>query len=107
MSDVSLVGCVGSLIVATCGDTGAGEFLLNVRGTEEACLASSDQPLAKGTEGAGDRYSRRAHGCGGTVARHGLLTKPPASHEAMLISGGRAPGNAPFRVVTGHGAFIM
>ena len=25
----------------------------------------------------------------------------------MLISGGRAPGNAPFRVVTGHGAFIM
>jgi flotillin len=25
----------------------------------------------------------------------------------MLISGGRAPGNAPFRVVTGHGAYIM
>jgi flotillin len=31
----------------------------------------------------------------------------PAPDEAMLISGGRAPGNAPFRVVTGHGAFIM
>ncbi len=31
----------------------------------------------------------------------------PAPDEAMLISGGRAGGNAPFRVVTGHGAFIM
>src|ERR1700754_529800 len=31
----------------------------------------------------------------------------PAPDEAMLISGGRAPGNAPFRVVTGPGAFIM
>jgi flotillin len=33
--------------------------------------------------------------------------KVPAPDEAMLISGGRAPGNAPFRVVTGHGAYIM
>ena len=33
--------------------------------------------------------------------------KVPAPDEAMLISGGRAAGNAPFRVVTGHGAFIM
>jgi uncharacterized membrane protein YqiK len=33
--------------------------------------------------------------------------KVPAPDEAMLISGGRAGGNAPFRVVTGHGAFIM
>jgi flotillin len=31
----------------------------------------------------------------------------PAPDQAMLISGGRATGNAPFRVVTGHGAFIM
>jgi flotillin len=33
----------------------------------------------------------------------------PAPDEAMLISGGRnrAAGGAPFRVVTGHGAFIM
>src|SRR6267154_685171 len=31
----------------------------------------------------------------------------PAPDQAMLISGGRAAGNAPFRVVTGHGAFIM
>src|SRR5271170_2263014 len=33
--------------------------------------------------------------------------KVPAPDEAMLISGGRAACNAPFRVVTGHGAFIM
>ena len=31
----------------------------------------------------------------------------PAPDEAMLVAGGRAKGNAPFRVVTGHGAFIM
>ena len=28
----------------------------------------------------------------------------PAPDEAMLISGGKAKSNAPFRVVTGHGA---
>jgi flotillin len=33
--------------------------------------------------------------------------KVPAPDQAMLIAGGRARGNAPFRVVTGHGAFIM
>lgn len=33
--------------------------------------------------------------------------KVPDPDEAMLISGGRARTNAPFRVVTGHGAFIM
>jgi len=31
----------------------------------------------------------------------------PAPDQAMLVSGGRTKGNAPFRVVTGHGAFIM
>jgi flotillin len=33
--------------------------------------------------------------------------KVPAPDEAMLISGGRAKSSAPFRVVTGHGAFIL
>jgi flotillin len=33
--------------------------------------------------------------------------KVPAPDEAMLISGGRAKGDAPFRVVTGHGAFVL
>lgn len=33
--------------------------------------------------------------------------KVPDPDEAMLISGGRAKPEAPFRVVTGHGAFIL
>ncbi|EFG77379.1 SPFH/Band 7/PHB domain protein [Mycobacterium parascrofulaceum ATCC BAA-614] len=33
--------------------------------------------------------------------------KVPAPDEAMLISGARTRSNAPFRVVTGHGAFIL
>ncbi|MFF1606796.1 SPFH domain-containing protein [Amycolatopsis sp. NPDC058278] len=31
----------------------------------------------------------------------------PAPNEAMLISGGNSKGASPFRVVTGHGAFVM
>ncbi len=50
MSDVSVIGCVGSLIVATRGVEGAGEVLLNVRGSKEAYLAWSEQPLPRGTE---------------------------------------------------------
>ena len=49
MGDVSVVGCVGSLIVATRGVAGAGEVLLKVRGSKED-LAWSDQPLPRGTE---------------------------------------------------------
>src|SRR3982074_1188612 len=33
--------------------------------------------------------------------------KVPDPDEARLISGGRAKSNAPFRVVTGHGAFVI
>ena len=33
--------------------------------------------------------------------------KVPSPDEAMLVSGGRIKTNAPFRVVTGHGAFIL
>jgi hypothetical protein len=50
MSDVSVIGCVGSVIVATRGVEGVGEVLLNVRGTKEAYLAWSEQPLPRGTE---------------------------------------------------------
>jgi membrane protein implicated in regulation of membrane protease activity len=50
VGDVSVVGCVGSLIVATRGVAGPGEVLLNVRGSKEAYLAWSDQPLPRGTE---------------------------------------------------------
>jgi membrane protein implicated in regulation of membrane protease activity len=50
VGDVSVIGCVGSLIVATRGAAGAGEVLLRVRGTKEAYLAWSEQPLPRGTE---------------------------------------------------------
>jgi flotillin len=33
--------------------------------------------------------------------------KVPAPDQAMLISGGRVRGDVPFRVVTGHGAFVL
>jgi uncharacterized membrane protein YqiK len=36
-----------------------------------------------------------------------LFYKVPAPDQAMLISGGRRQGGAPFRVVTGHGAFVL
>ena len=49
MGDVSVVGCVGSLIVATRGVAGPGEVLV-VRGSKEAYLAWSEQPLPRGTE---------------------------------------------------------
>lgn len=45
-----MVGCVGSLIVATRGAGGAGEVLLTVRGSREAYLAWSPEPLPKGAE---------------------------------------------------------
>ena len=50
MGEASVIGCVGSLIVATTRRRGAGEALLNVRGTKEAYLAWSEQPLPRGTE---------------------------------------------------------
>jgi membrane protein implicated in regulation of membrane protease activity len=50
VSDVSVIGCVGTLIVATRGDRGAGEVLLTVRGAREAFLAWSDEPLPKGAQ---------------------------------------------------------
>jgi membrane protein implicated in regulation of membrane protease activity len=50
VSDASVVGCVGSLIVATRGAAGTGEVLLMVRGSKEAYLAWSDEPLPRGTE---------------------------------------------------------
>ncbi|HTQ19250.1 hypothetical protein [Mycobacterium sp.] len=50
VSDVSVIGCVGKLVVATRGGGGAGEVLLTVRGSKEAFLAWSDEPLQKGTK---------------------------------------------------------
>ena len=50
VSDVPVVGCVGTLVIATRGEGGAGEVLLSVRGSKEAFLAWSDEPLPKGTK---------------------------------------------------------
>jgi membrane protein implicated in regulation of membrane protease activity len=50
VSDVSVIGCVGTLILPTRGAQGAGEVLLTVRGTREAFLAWSDEPLPRGTK---------------------------------------------------------
>jgi membrane protein implicated in regulation of membrane protease activity len=50
MSDESVIGCVGRLIVATRGADGAGEVLLTVHGSREAYLAWSEAPLPKGAE---------------------------------------------------------
>ena len=49
-ANAPVVGCVGSLIVATRGVAGAGEVLLKVRGSKEAYLAWSEEPLPRGTE---------------------------------------------------------
>ncbi|MEZ0050217.1 membrane-bound ClpP family serine protease [Mycobacterium sp. MAA66] len=50
VGDVSVIGCVGPLVVATRGVEGAGEVLLNVRGAKEAYLAWSKEPLSRGTQ---------------------------------------------------------
>jgi membrane protein implicated in regulation of membrane protease activity len=50
VSDASAIGCVGKLIVATRGGRGAGEVLVTLKGSKEAFLAWSDEPLPKGTE---------------------------------------------------------
>ncbi len=49
VSEVSAIGCVGTLTVPTRGDRGAGEVLVTVRGSREAFLAWSDEPLPKGS----------------------------------------------------------
>ncbi len=49
MSDTSVIGSVGALVVATRGAHGAGEVLLTVRGARELYLAWSAEPLPKGT----------------------------------------------------------
>ncbi|PXW25160.1 UNVERIFIED_CONTAM: hypothetical protein DES50_12227 [Williamsia faeni] len=50
VSDISVIGCTGSLVVATRGGDGAGEVMVSVRGSKELFLAWSQEPLARGTE---------------------------------------------------------
>jgi hypothetical protein len=44
-----VVGCTGTLLVATRGSDGPGEVLVKVRGGTEAYLAWSEEPLARGS----------------------------------------------------------
>jgi hypothetical protein len=47
--DLSVVGCVGVLTIATRASAGPGEVLVKVRGGSETYLAWSDEPLPKDT----------------------------------------------------------
>lgn len=48
MPDDDVVGCVGTLTVATRGDAGPGEVLVRIRGGSETYLAWSERPLPQG-----------------------------------------------------------
>ena len=45
----SAIGCIGRIIVATRGEAGPGEVLVQIRGGSEAFIAWSPEPLPKGT----------------------------------------------------------
>ena len=47
--DVSLIGCIGVLTVATRGPAGPGEVLVKIRGGREAFVAWSTQPIRQGS----------------------------------------------------------
>lgn len=47
--DVSLIGCIGVLTVATRGPAGPGEVLVKVRGGRECFIAWSSEPIRKGS----------------------------------------------------------
>jgi hypothetical protein len=47
--DLSAVGCVGLLTIATRGADGPGEVLIRIRGGTETYIAWSTEPLEEGT----------------------------------------------------------
>ncbi len=49
VADVSPIGCIGVVTVATRGQAGPGEVLVKIRGGSEAFIAWSPEPLPKGT----------------------------------------------------------
>jgi hypothetical protein len=48
VANVSPIGCIGVVTVATRGDAGPGEVLVKIRGGSETFIAWSPEPLAKG-----------------------------------------------------------
>ena len=49
VANVSAIGCIGVITVATRGEAGPGEVLVKIRGGSEAFIAWSGEPLPKGT----------------------------------------------------------
>ncbi len=49
VANVSAIGCIGVVTVATRGQAGPGEVLVKIRGGTEAFIAWSPDPLPKGT----------------------------------------------------------
>ena len=47
--EVSLIGCIGVLTVATRGPAGPGEVLVKIRGGREAYIAWSSEPIQQGS----------------------------------------------------------
>lgn len=48
-ANISAIGCIGVITVATRGQAGPGEALVKIRGGSEAFIAWSPEPLPKGT----------------------------------------------------------
>jgi hypothetical protein len=49
VANISAIGCVGVITIATRGSAGPGEVLVKIRGGTEAFIAWSPEPLAAGT----------------------------------------------------------
>ena len=49
VANVSAIGCIGVLTVATRGEVGPGEVRVKIRGGSEEFIAWSPEPLPKGT----------------------------------------------------------
>src|SRR5262249_6011054 len=49
VANVSAIGCIGVITVATRGTAGPGEVLVKIRGGSEAFIAWSPDPLPRGT----------------------------------------------------------
>ncbi len=47
--EVSLIGCIGVLTVATRGPAGPGEVLVKIRGGREDYIAWSSEPIRRGS----------------------------------------------------------
>jgi hypothetical protein len=49
VANVSAIGCIGVISIATRGAAGPGEVHVKIRGGSESFIAWSPEPLAKGT----------------------------------------------------------